>query len=49
MNEIEIYYYLYDSMKNYLYSPGFDINYNIIEEYLKERLSSDMQACRQLR
>ena len=39
MNDTEIYYYLFNSMKNYLYSSGFDINYNIINEYLKERLS----------
>ena len=38
MNDIEIHYYLYNSMKNYLYSSGF-INYNIIDEFLKERLS----------
>jgi hypothetical protein len=39
MSKNQIYYYLFSSMKNYLYCNGFDLNQSIIEKYSKERLS----------
>ena len=39
LNNYEIYSYLFDSMKNYLYCLSFNLNENIIEDYSKERLS----------
>ena len=39
MSKNQIYYYLFSSMKNYLYCNGFNLNQSIIEKYSKERLS----------
>ena len=39
MNNNEIYYYLFNPMKNYLHCNGYDLNIKLIEDYSKERLS----------
>ena len=39
LNDQEIYHYLFNSMKDYLYPSAFTLNYKIIKEYSKESLS----------
>ena len=39
MDNNEIFFYLFNPMKNYLYCNGLDLNIKLIEDYSKERLS----------